>query len=196
MNARNTVRVPQVFTARALLNLRQEFRFPRNLVDLLRDILFVNRRSDMEFVDRVLTCGDCGNKFVFTAGEQLFFFDKQFKNDPKRCKPCKGKRQGDMLARQGSEAIPKVSFRTETRTMCSTCGVETTVPFRPTQGRPVLCRECFQKRRLPLSATSSIRMEATVQMNTATAELIAAASANDHLASVGMERAASAQTQA
>ena len=46
----------------------------------------------MEFLDRLLTCADCGGEFIFTAGEQLFFFDKQFKNDPKRCKPCKSKR--------------------------------------------------------------------------------------------------------
>ncbi len=46
----------------------------------------------MDFVDRNLKCQDCGNEFVFTAGEQLFFHDKQFKNDPKRCKDCKGKR--------------------------------------------------------------------------------------------------------
>ena len=28
---------------------------------------------------------------------------------------------------------------------CTTCGVDTTVPFKPSQGRPVLCRPCFQK---------------------------------------------------
>ena len=28
---------------------------------------------------------------------------------------------------------------------CSACGVETTVPFRPSQGRPVHCRACFQR---------------------------------------------------
>jgi CxxC-x17-CxxC domain-containing protein len=39
------------------------------------------------------------------------------------------------------------SSRTETRTTRSQCGKETTVPFRPTQGRPVLCRECFQQHR-------------------------------------------------
>ena len=71
---------------------------------------------------------------MFTAGEQLFFHDKQFKNDPKRCKQCKAKR---------ANGGPRV--RTETRTKCSACGEETTVPFRPTQGRPVLCRSCFQK---------------------------------------------------
>ena len=46
----------------------------------------------MEFQDKVLKCIDCGSDFVFTAGEQLFFHDKQFKNEPKRCKPCKAKR--------------------------------------------------------------------------------------------------------
>ena len=46
----------------------------------------------MEFQDKVLKCIDCGTDFVFTAGEQLFFHDKQFKNEPKRCKNCKGKR--------------------------------------------------------------------------------------------------------
>lgn len=88
----------------------------------------------MEFQDRVLKCVDCGADFVFTAGEQFFFHDKQFKNDPKRCKQCKAKR-----------ASGNARVRTETRTTCSDCGTETTVPFKPTQGRPVLCRSCFQK---------------------------------------------------
>ncbi len=88
----------------------------------------------MEFKDRVLKCVDCGTEFVFTAGEQTFFHDKQFKNDPKHCKQCKAKRA------RGSQRV-----RPETRTTCSECGTETTVPFKPTQGRPVLCRACFQK---------------------------------------------------
>jgi CxxC-x17-CxxC domain-containing protein len=32
-------------------------------------------------------------------------------------------------------------------TTCSQCGRETTVPFKPTQGRPVYCRECFLSRK-------------------------------------------------
>jgi CxxC-x17-CxxC domain-containing protein len=91
----------------------------------------------MEYTDRVLKCIDCGSEFVFTAGEQLFFHDKQFHNDPKRCKPCK--------SRRGSNGSGAVRVRAETRTQCSQCGSETTVPFRPTQGRPVLCRSCFQQ---------------------------------------------------
>ena len=46
-----------------------------------------------EFQDRVLKCVDCNADFVFTAGEQQFFADKNFRNEPKRCKACKGKRQ-------------------------------------------------------------------------------------------------------
>ena len=87
----------------------------------------------MAFIDRDLKCVDCGAEFVFTAGEQLFFHDKQFTNDPKRCKQCKVKRgtgRGHVLS--------------ETRTKCAECGTETTVPFKPTQGRPVLCRSCFE----------------------------------------------------
>lgn len=113
----------------------------------------------MEFVDRILTCIDCGGEFIFTAGEQLFFFDKQFKNDPKRCKPCKSKRAG-LAAKPGSGPAAAGLSRTETRTHCSECGVETTVPFKPTQGRPVLCRQCFQdKQRAVATAVSDTGIE-------------------------------------
>ena len=96
----------------------------------------------MEFQDRVLQCVDCGAEFIFTAGEQSFFHDKRLKNEPKRCKPCKSKRIA-VLSSQGDHR----SNRVETRMNCSACGKETTVPFKPTQGRPVFCRECFQQRR-------------------------------------------------
>ena len=46
----------------------------------------------MEYHDKVLKCADCGAEFVFTAGEQMFFADKGFKNEPKRCKTCKANR--------------------------------------------------------------------------------------------------------
>jgi CxxC-x17-CxxC domain-containing protein len=97
----------------------------------------------MEFHDKVLKCAECGSEFVFTAGEQMFFADKGFKNEPKRCKPCKTTRAQGVAV---SGAAPNAQ-RVETKTVCSQCGKETTVPFKPTQGRPVYCRECFQQRR-------------------------------------------------
>jgi len=118
----------------------------------------------MEFTDRLLKCCDCSNDFVFTAGEQLFFFDKQFKNDPKRCKLCKAKRAG--LGRSATATVGAVALplsRTETRTKCSACGIETTVPFKPTQGRPVLCRSCFQLKRVPSGVAASVAMDSPAE---------------------------------
>ena len=31
--------------------------------------------------------------------------------------------------------------------ICSDCGQEAEVPFKPTEGRPVYCQECFKKHR-------------------------------------------------
>ena len=31
------------------------------------------------------------------------------------------------------------------KTVCSDCGKECEVPFKPTEGRPVYCRDCFRK---------------------------------------------------
>jgi CxxC-x17-CxxC domain-containing protein len=106
----------------------------------------------MEFQDKVLKCIDCGADFIFTAGEQLFFHDKQFKNEPKRCKACKAKRVSVLGGQPPVGGNGPTYIRTETRTVCSQCGKETTVPFKPTQGRPVLCRECFQQKRTAASA--------------------------------------------
>jgi CxxC-x17-CxxC domain-containing protein len=127
----------------------------------------------MQFVDRLLKCIDCKNEFVFTAGEQLFFNDKQFKNDPKRCKLCKAKRAG--LGRSTSpDGVTALPFsRTETRAECSACGIETTVPFKPTQGRPVLCRACFQLKQVPPAVA------AVANMDSAAAQVAAAAKALD-----------------
>jgi CxxC-x17-CxxC domain-containing protein len=94
----------------------------------------------MEYREKTLVCIECHQTFVWSAGEQLFYHDKNFKNEPKRCKRCKAKRN----ARMGQ---PPPRERVETAAVCSQCGKETTVPFKPTQGRPVYCKECFQQRK-------------------------------------------------
>jgi len=86
----------------------------------------------MDFADRVVLCVDCGRMFVFSAGEQQFFRERGFTNAPKHCKQCKAKRPGGRGRVSG-----------ETHVKCSKCGIQTTVPFKPTQGKPVLCRACF-----------------------------------------------------
>lgn len=41
------------------------------------------------YKDKTLTCKDCGKEFTFTAGEQSFYAEKGFTNEPQRCKPCR-----------------------------------------------------------------------------------------------------------
>ena len=86
-------------------------------------------QSEMEFQDRPIRCIDCGEDFVWTAGEQLFFHDKGLKNE----------RLAAIAAAQASG----VRQRIEVTVTCAQCGQQTTVPFYPSQGRPVFCRSCF-----------------------------------------------------
>ena len=86
------------------------------------------------FQDKTLVCKECGNEFVFTAGEQEFYAEKGFENEPQRCKACRD-------ARKQSTKAPKEMFDA----VCASCGAACKVPFRPLEDRPVYCSECFAK---------------------------------------------------
>jgi len=44
--------------------------------------------------DKTLVCKDCNAEFVFTEGEQAFYNEKGFTNEPARCPECrKAKKQ-------------------------------------------------------------------------------------------------------
>ena len=47
------------------------------------------------YEDKTLICKDCGKEFVFTAGEQEFYAEKGFQNQPQRCRPCRQARKGN-----------------------------------------------------------------------------------------------------
>lgn len=95
-----------------------------------------------EFADRSIRCVDCSEQFVWTAGEQVFFHDKGLKNEPKRCKPCK-QAKNDRLAAISASQVAGTKPKVEVNVTCAQCGLQTTVPFYPSQGRPVYCRSCF-----------------------------------------------------
>jgi len=90
------------------------------------------------YQDKTLVCKDCGAEFVFTAGEQEFYAEKGFQNEPSRCKAC---RQAKKEARR--QGAPREMFSA----VCSACGKETEVPFKPSLDRPVYCRECYEERK-------------------------------------------------
>ena len=95
-----------------------------------------------EYQDRPIKCVDCSENFIWTAGEQVFFHDKGLKNEPKRCKPCK-QAKNERLAAIAAAQSSGVRQRIEVSVQCAQCGQQTTVPFYPSQGRPVYCRSCF-----------------------------------------------------
>jgi CxxC-x17-CxxC domain-containing protein len=100
------------------------------------------KQAEIEFQDRSIKCVDCGEDFVWTGGEQVFFHDKGLKNEPKRCKTCK-QAKNDRLSAIAAAQASGVRQRIEVSVQCAQCSQPTTVPFYPSQGRPVYCRTCF-----------------------------------------------------
>jgi CxxC-x17-CxxC domain-containing protein len=117
----------------------------------------------MEFQDKPLTCIDCGQEFIFTAGEQEFYDRKGFKEIPKRCRPCREARKarrgpdgpgraadgmnGDDQMRGMSDGRGPRPPREMFEAVCASCGKPARVPFKPASGRPVYCRECYASKR-------------------------------------------------
>ncbi|MCS7206876.1 MAG: zinc-ribbon domain containing protein [Dehalococcoidia bacterium] len=96
----------------------------------------------MPFADKTLTCRDCGNQFVFTAGEQQFYQAHGLLHEPARCPPCRAARRQSRATSGNSvegNPVPRRTFPA----ICAQCGQETQVPFQPRQGRPVYCSSCF-----------------------------------------------------
>ncbi len=92
----------------------------------------------MPFTDKSLTCIDCSQEFVFTAGEQEFHNSKGFTNEPRRCPSCRRARKG-----MDPNAAPRPERQLYSVT-CASCGKDARVPFEPTGNRPVYCSDCFK----------------------------------------------------
>ena len=86
------------------------------------------------YEDKTLVCKECGQEFVFTAGEQEFYASRGFENEPQRCKACRDARKN---ATRGTREMFTAT--------CAACGKEARVPFKPREDRPVYCSECFAK---------------------------------------------------
>jgi CxxC-x17-CxxC domain-containing protein len=121
----------------------------------------------MSFADKTLTCRDCGAAFTFTAGEQEFYAQKGFSNEPTRCPNCRQSRKQTRNSGGGS-GYDSYSSRSSGgsygggggggyssdrgqremhTTTCSSCGRDAQVPFIPSGNKPVYCSDCFQSQR-------------------------------------------------
>ncbi|HEX5692967.1 MAG TPA: zinc-ribbon domain containing protein [Roseiflexaceae bacterium] len=131
----------------------------------------------MSYADKTLTCRDCGTQFVFTAGEQEFYAQKGFTNEPSRCPSCRQQRKGGSRSsggyggdrenyvggygdreshgggygggrRGGGGGGRSFGGDREMHTVtCASCGKEAKVPFMPRGDKPVYCDDCFQQQR-------------------------------------------------
>lgn len=103
--------------------------------------------------DKTLTCRDCGQQFVFTAGEQDFYASRGFTNEPTRCPDCRASRKasrgyGDSQSGSGyGGGGPRRERREMHTAICAQCGQEAQVPFVPRGDKPVYCSDCFEKQR-------------------------------------------------
>ena len=87
------------------------------------------------YQDKTLACRDCGQEFTFTAGEQEFYAEKGFQNDPTRCK--------DYRSTQKASCSNNSRPREMHDAVCANCGAATQVPFLPKNDRPIYCSECY-----------------------------------------------------
>ena len=79
-------------------------------------------------------CGaNCTLPFKPTEGKPVLCRDCYQKSSGNRDRPRNNFNRGPQRPREEHDAV------------CDNCKKKCTVPFKPTPGKPVLCKECFQK---------------------------------------------------
>ena len=102
----------------------------------------------MSYVDRTLTCVDCGAEFIHSADDQEYYAKKAFVSDPKRCPSCRAARRSSRDNGNGNGNGHDPAFngpREYFAVVCSRCGNQAQVPFKPHMDRPVYCSDCFRQ---------------------------------------------------
>ena len=106
----------------------------------------------MAYIDQTMSCRDCGQLFIWSAGEQEFFASRGLASPPARCRECRVARRGAQTRlfdrAPGSDPYSNYGAPREMfTTTCAQCGQEARVPFTPRGHRPVYCSDCFAQLR-------------------------------------------------
>jgi hypothetical protein len=95
------------------------------------------------YVDKTLTCRECGQPFTYTAGEQEFYSTVGFGEGPSRCPECRGVQgpgESGGFGREYAEANEEQLFSAA----CVRCGETTRVPARMVLGDgTIYCSDCI-----------------------------------------------------
>ena len=54
--------------------------------------------------DKTIKCRDCNETFVFTEGEQEFYKEKSFDNEPTRCPGCRAAKKLQQRGNRGGNS--------------------------------------------------------------------------------------------
>ena len=95
----------------------------------------------VSYADKTLNCRECGQEFIFSAGEQEFYASRGLLNEPGRCPSCRAQRRAAQQGDGGGYYREREMYTVT----CSSCGGEARVPFQPRTDRPVYCSDCFQQ---------------------------------------------------
>jgi CxxC-x17-CxxC domain-containing protein len=112
----------------------------------------------VSYSDKTMTCRDCNNPFTFTEGEQAFYAQKGFTNEPSRCPECRAANKsrrngggGGGMAYDSDRGYGGGGYSSGPREMfeavCTQCGGIAKVPFQPRGDKPVYCSACFEQQR-------------------------------------------------
>jgi len=86
-----------------------------------------------EYKDKKIECLQCGNSFIWTAGEQKFYDEKGLENQPKTCPICRENRKKE------------TAFEIE----CKSCGTKGHIKTsqedeKSLSNKLILCQKCSQ----------------------------------------------------
>jgi len=100
--------------------------------------------TEQNFQEISIQCSSCGETFVFSTEEQEFYQQKGF-TQPKKCQPCRAQ----MRRNKGGAGRSSGGggFQKRFDAVCDNCGVNTTVPFEPVNGKSVYCSDCYRSMR-------------------------------------------------
>lgn len=101
-----------------------------------------DRRRDSNRTMYKATCDECGNECEVPfkpSGDKPIYCSNCFEDKRDR-------NGGSRRPRRGSFSRSRFEEKQMFKATCDNCGKKCEVPFRPTEGKPIYCNDCFSKK--------------------------------------------------